>query len=316
LTENPAHVPVSTYRLQLIPGFGFREARAIVPYLSRLGISDCYVSPIFASRPGSTHGYDICDQNQLNAELGTREDFQAFCEALQQHSMGLLVDFVPNHMAIDPQANLKWRNVLENGPASQYAAFFDIDWDPVKPELKNEVLLPILDDQYGNVLEAGQLQIRFEHGGFSLQYQNHNLPLNPRQMRVLLSHKLDDLRGQLSEEDPDLRELLSIVFHLEHIPAFTETAPEMVVERDREKSVASERRESSATLQTTSASSTGRRATRLASICCTSFSTCSPIASPTGRRRCMRSITGAFLILMNWPESAWRIQPSSRPRMS
>ncbi len=237
----PEHIPASTYRLQLNPSFGFREAREVVPYLSALGITDCYVSPILAPRPGSTHGYDVCDHNRLNPELGTREDFQAFCDVLQEHSMGLVLDFVPNHMGIDPQANLQWRSVLENGPSSRFAGFFDIDWNPVKDELKDKVLLPVLDDQYGNVLEAGRLQIRFDNGSFSLQYADHNFPLNPRQTRQVLSHKLDSLRGQLGEDHADVRELLSIVFHLEHIPAFVETAPEMVTERDREKGVASQR---------------------------------------------------------------------------
>ena len=241
MTEQPARVPVSTYRLQLNPRFGFRKARDIVAYLAQLGITDCYVSPIFAASPGSMHGYDICDHNRLNSDLGTPEDFGQFCAALQQHSMGLLLDFVPNHMGIHPQANLKWRSILENGPSSPYAGFFDIDWDPVKPELKNKVLLPILDDQYGNVLEAGQLQVGFEAGNFVLQYANQNLPLNPRQTRELLRHRMDELRGQLNEDDPELRELLSIVFHLEHIPAFTETESSTVAERDREKTVASER---------------------------------------------------------------------------
>ena len=241
LTEQPTRIPTSSYRLQLHPGFGFREAREIVPYLSALGVTECYVSPFFASTPGSTHGYDICDHNRLNPELGSREDFQALCDALQQYSMGLLLDFVPNHMGIDPQSNLKWRSVLENGPSSPFASFFDIDWDPVKDELKNKVLLPILDDQYGNVLEAGQLQLHFEAGTFSLQYYGNNLPLNPRQMRLLLGHGLDALRTLMPEDDPDLRELLSIIFHLDHIPAFTERDAEQMADRDREKAVASER---------------------------------------------------------------------------
>ena len=237
----PQHIPASTYRLQLNPDFGFREAREVVPYLSALGITDCYISPILAPRPGSTHGYDVCDHNRLNPELGTREDFQALCETLHEHSMGLVVDFVPNHMGIDPQTNLQWRSVLENGPSSPFAGFFDIDWNPVKDELKDKVLLPVLDDQYGNVLESGRLQLRFEDGSFSLQYADFNFPLNPRQTRHLLSHKLERLRAQLGEGHADVRELLSIVFHLEHIPAFVETAPEMVAARDREKSVAAQR---------------------------------------------------------------------------
>lgn len=241
MSDQPTRIPTSTYRLQLNPSFVFRDAREVVPYLSALGITECYVSPFFASTPGSTHGYDICDHNRLNPELGSREDFDALCAALQQHSMGLVLDFVPNHMGIDPQANLKWRSVLENGPSSPFANFFDIDWEPVKDELKDKVLLPILDDQYGNVLEAGQLQLHFEAGSFSLQYYSNNLPLNPRQMRVLLGHGLDNLRSQLPEDDPDLRELLSIIFHLDHIPAFTERDSERMADRDREKAVAAER---------------------------------------------------------------------------
>ena len=241
MAEQPTRTPASTYRLQLNPTFGFRDAREIVPYLSALGVTDCYLSPIFAATPGSTHGYDIVDHNRLNSELGSPEDFQALCEALQQHSMGLLLDFVPNHMGIDPQANLKWRSVLENGPSSPFASFFDIDWEPVKDELKNKVLLPILEDQYGNVLEAGQLQIHFESGHFSLQHHTHNLPLNPRQMRVLLGHRLESFRTQMPEDDPDVRELLSIIFHLDHIPEFTETSSTSTADRDREKAVAAER---------------------------------------------------------------------------
>jgi (1->4)-alpha-D-glucan 1-alpha-D-glucosylmutase len=241
LTEQPTRTPASTYRLQLNPSFGFRDAREIIPYLSALGVTDCYLSPIFAATPGSTHGYDIVDHNRLNSELGSSEDFYALCGALQQHSMGLLLDFVPNHMGIDPQANLKWRSVLENGPSSPFARFFDIDWEPVKDELKNKVLLPMLEDQYGNILEAGQLQIHFESGHFSLQYHSLNLPLNPRQMRILLGHRLESLRVRMPEDDPDLRELLSIIFHLEHIPEFTETALERTMDRDREKAVASDR---------------------------------------------------------------------------
>ncbi|HEY1263961.1 MAG TPA: malto-oligosyltrehalose synthase, partial [Terriglobales bacterium] len=241
LTDSPSRIPVSSYRLQMNPKFGFRQAREAVPYLAQLGITELYLSPIFAARPGSMHGYDVCDHNRLNPELGTCEDFQSLCDALRQHSMGLILDFVPNHMGIDPQANLKWRSVLENGPSSPFARFFAIDWDPVKPELKDKVLLPILDDQYGNVLEAGHLQLRFAKGKFSLQVHEYDLPLNPRQATALLRHRLEEFQRRLPEDDPDLREYLSIVFHLEHLPGSTETSAELVAERDREKLVASDR---------------------------------------------------------------------------
>lgn len=241
MIDKPRHLPASTYRVQLSPGFGFNQAKDLVPYLSALGITDCYVSPILAPRPGSTHGYDVCDHNKLNPALGTDEEFRAFCIALQERSMGLVLDFVPNHMGVDPQANLQWRSVLENGPSSPFANFFDIDWTPVKAELRNKVLLPVLGDQYGNVLESGKLQICFEDGSFSLQYADLDFPLNPRQARLVLTHRLDHLRESAGDGNAELRELLSILFHLDHIPPFFETAPEMVEERDREKSIATQR---------------------------------------------------------------------------
>ena len=158
----PSRIPVSTYRLQFHRGFTFQDARALVPYLSRLGITECYCSPLLAACPGSTHGYDVCDHSSLNPEYGSREDFDSLASALASHNMGLILDFVPNHMGIDPSGNRWWRDVLGSGPSSRYAKYFDIDWDPVKTELKGKVLLPILGDQYGVVLESGQLQIRFQ----------------------------------------------------------------------------------------------------------------------------------------------------------
>ena len=237
----PSRVPVSTYRLQFHRGFRFREAEALIPYLARLGITECYCSPLLAACPGSSHGYDICDHSRLNPEYGTEEDFAAFADALASHGMGLILDFVPNHMGIDPSANQWWRDVLESGPSSRYARYFDIDWDPVKAELQGKLLLPILGDQYGSVLENGELQVQFEDGAFSLQYFECNLPLNPRQMRQLLEHNLPEWGGHPALEDPDLREFMSILFQLEHMPAYTETDLQRVLERHREKEVVRER---------------------------------------------------------------------------
>src|SRR5215475_12915720 len=136
MSPETARKPASTYRLQLNPAFSFADAEKIVPYLERLGVSDCYTSPILAARPGSTHGYDTVDHSRANPELGGDEGFLRFSETIRQHGLGLVVDFVPNHMSIDSRANLWWRSVLENGRSSPYANFFDIDWDPVKDELK------------------------------------------------------------------------------------------------------------------------------------------------------------------------------------
>ncbi len=232
--------PVSTYRLQLHHGFGFRDAQALVAYLSELGVTDCYTSPILKARPGSMHGYDICDHNALNPELGTEEDYERFVQELKDYRMGHILDFVPNHMGIDPETNPWWHDVLENGPSSPYARFFDILWNPIKPELKGKVLLPILGGPYGVVLERGEIRLDLEDGVFSIRYYEHHLPIDPKQYARILRHNLDTLEAELKDE-PTLREYLSIMTEFDNLPANTETAPERMVERQREKAVAQDR---------------------------------------------------------------------------
>ncbi len=234
----PRRRPLSSYRLQLGAGLDFPGAARLVPYLADLGITECYCSPILAARPGSSHGYDVCDHQRLSDELGGEVGFAELAGALKAHGMGLLVDFVPNHMAADPSANAWWRSVLENGPSSPFAEFFDIDWDPVKPELKGRLLLPILGDQYGVTLEAGHLRLVLAQGTIVLRYFEHDLPLNPRQLRQVLEHGLSGLQAALPQGDPDLVEFQSIVFHLEHLPAYTTTDRDRIDERRREKQVA------------------------------------------------------------------------------
>jgi (1->4)-alpha-D-glucan 1-alpha-D-glucosylmutase len=234
-------VPVSTYRLQLHHGFTFRNAAAAVPYLERLGITDCYCSPYLQARPGSTHGYDITDHTTLNTELGSEADFQALGSELRRRHMGQVLDFVPNHMGVDPVNNHWWRDVLENGPASPFARYFDIDWEPVKSELKGKVLLPVLGGPYGEVLERGELKLDFEDGAFVLRYFDTTWPLDPGQFPRVLSHGLEALQAKLPADDPQLQEFLSILTQLEHLPPTAETAPLRVAERQREKKVARER---------------------------------------------------------------------------
>jgi (1->4)-alpha-D-glucan 1-alpha-D-glucosylmutase len=229
-----ATIPTATYRLQFHQGFTFRDARALVPYLHELGISHVYASPFFRAMPGSTHGYDICDHNALNPEVGTREDFDALIGELHTHGLGLIADFVPNHMGIAEPQNQWWMDVLENGPSSPFARFFDIDWVPLKRELENKVLLPVLGDQYGRVLERGELRVHFAAGRFWLNYHALKLPLGPRSTRPLLKRTAERF-----PEPPT--ELMSILTALEHLPASTETMPEKVVERMREKAVISAR---------------------------------------------------------------------------
>jgi (1->4)-alpha-D-glucan 1-alpha-D-glucosylmutase len=234
-------IPVSSYRLQFHRGFRFADARELLPYLDALGVTDCYSSPFLKASPGSTHGYDICDHTQLNPEVGSEEDYAAFAAALAAHGMGQIIDFVPNHMGVDPAANPWWRDVLENGPCSPFADFFDIDWEPVKDELYEKVLLPILGDQYGLVLERGEMQLVFEDGTFTLRYFDHNLPINPRQITKVLEHDVESLQRDLGDEDPHFLEYLSITTSLRNLPIYTETEPARVAERRREKEVARER---------------------------------------------------------------------------
>jgi (1->4)-alpha-D-glucan 1-alpha-D-glucosylmutase len=230
-------VPLSTYRLQFQRSFTFGDAAAVVPYLKRLGITDCCASPYLMARPGSRHGHDICDHNRLDPELGTDDDYAAFVSALGAQQMGQILDVVPNHMGIDPLANPWWRDVLENGPSSPYARYFDIDWDPIKPELKGKLLLPILDDQYGVILERGELQLGFAEGCLFLQYGDSRLPVNPRQATRVYRQALAPLRERLPEDAPELLEFLSVITELQNLPPYTETDPERIGERQREKEV-------------------------------------------------------------------------------
>ncbi|HEX3412606.1 MAG TPA: malto-oligosyltrehalose synthase, partial [Stellaceae bacterium] len=180
MPETP--IPRATYRLQFHKGFGFRDAAALAPYLARLGISHIYASPYLKARPGSTHGYDIVDHNQLNPELGDEASFRDMVSAFRDSGLGQVLDFVPNHMGVGGADNPWWLDVLEWGPASEYARWFDIDWDPDRRYLRDKLLVPLLGDQYGAVLESGQLVLRFDPETGSLAvwaYDTHKLPINP-----------------------------------------------------------------------------------------------------------------------------------------
>ena len=230
-------IPLSTYRLQFNASFTFLDAARLIPYLDKLGITDCYASPYLKAAPGSSHGYDVVDPTVLNPEIGTEAEYQVFITALQEHGMGQLLDVVPNHMGIAGSANVWWQDVLENGPSSHYATFFDIDWTPVKPELENTVLLPILGDQYGIVLENQEIVLHYDDGQLFLQYYEHRLPLDPSTWSIILTFRQDDLLATLGESSPDLQEFQSIVTALSHLPLRTETDPERIAERYREKEV-------------------------------------------------------------------------------
>jgi len=230
-------LPVATYRLQFNAGFTFRQALQIVPYLARLSVSDIYASPLLHARAGSAHGYDVVAHHEFNPELGTREDFDDLCRALRDAGLGLILDVVPNHMAASSNENAWWRDVLENGPASPYASYFDIDWSPVKSDLENKLLLPVLGEPYGQALEAGLLRVFEEQGAFWLRYHEQRFPLAPRSYAFVLNQRLDELNSELGADHPDIIELLSILTAISNLPTFTETATERIQERQREKEV-------------------------------------------------------------------------------
>jgi len=200
MKEGRAHIPSATYRLQFHAGFTFRDALAILDYLADLGVSDIYASPYFQSAPGSTHGYDVSNHNRLNPAIGDDSDFRAFVAGLKQRGMGHILDFVPNHMGIGQSLNAWWMSVLEEGTASPYANYFDIDWHPGKEELANRVLLPILGDRYGKVLEDGEFKLGLKEGKFFLRYFETILPLNPRSYPLILKRALVGLDEPLTEK--------------------------------------------------------------------------------------------------------------------
>ncbi|WP_439815441.1 malto-oligosyltrehalose synthase [Zavarzinia sp. CC-PAN008] len=200
----------ATYRVQFSAAFTFRDCLAIVPYLAQLGISHLYASPFLKARAGSTHGYDIVDHNQLNPEIGSNEDFEALSDALAVHGIGLILDFVPNHMGVGQGDNAWWLDVLEWGPDSPHAASFDIDWNVPLPGRQNTVLLPILGDSYGAVLEAGDIQLRFdgEAGRIVGWYFDHCLPIRPNRYGEIVRRAVAHAGAG---ETPPGRALLDVV---------------------------------------------------------------------------------------------------------
>jgi len=234
-------IPIATYRLQFNREFKFVRAKEIVHYLSDLGISDIYASPYFKAKEGSLHGYDIVDPNRLNPEVGTEDDYNGLIDELRKFGMGQILDIVPNHMCVLTKDNLWWRDVLENGISSAYENFFDIDWEPVKKELRNKVLLPILGDQYGKVLENQEIKLSFEDGAFFIYYYDNKFPIRPQTYTLVLEHQIDELKNLLSGENLHLMELLSIITALKHLPPYTETEHEKMSERQREKEVTKKR---------------------------------------------------------------------------
>jgi (1->4)-alpha-D-glucan 1-alpha-D-glucosylmutase len=230
-------VPTATYRLQFNASFTFRDARAIVAYLQTLGISDCYASSYLRAVPGSGHGYDIADPTSLNPEIGSDEEYWSWIDALRHAGMGHILDVVPNHMGIARSANPWWMDVLENGPSSRYARFFDIEWQPIKDELADKVLLPILGDYYGSVLEDQRLTLEYRDGAFVVRYGDDWLPIAPD----TYPHLLHEALSEWNRSDADMDELRSIITAAENLPARTSHDANATSVRSREKEIVKRR---------------------------------------------------------------------------
>lgn len=234
----PLRVPRATYRLQLHSGFTFDDAARIVPYLSKLGVSHVYCSPIHRARPGSMHGYDVVAHDEINPELGGMPAFERFTRVLKDHGMGQLIDLVPNHMGVLGTDNRWWMDVLENGTASPYASHFDIQWEALAPGLTGKVLLPVLGDHYGAVLERGELQLRWEpaKGAFGVCYFDHFFPLAPQTFSLILD------RAATRVHDPKAAALLgAIAESSREMPSVSGEDADAVARRARDKKVLADR---------------------------------------------------------------------------
>jgi (1->4)-alpha-D-glucan 1-alpha-D-glucosylmutase len=237
----PVYTPSATYRLQFNKSFTFDDAAGLVDYLDELGITDIYASPFLMARPGSVHGYDVTDQSRFNPEIGDEASFSRLSAELQRHKMGLIADVVPNHMCITHPSNVWWWDVLENGPSSPFARYFDIDWHPPKAELVNKVLLPVLGDQFGRVLENQEIQIVYGDGQFHVSVYATPLPLAPGTWTMLLEPAVARLREKLGADHQHVAEMESMVTALSHLPGHTETDDAKIRERQREKEIVKRR---------------------------------------------------------------------------
>jgi (1->4)-alpha-D-glucan 1-alpha-D-glucosylmutase len=234
-----ARIPLATYRLQLHGEFTFRDATALVPYLAKLGVSHVYCSPFLRARPGSMHGYDIVDHDSLNPEIGSYADLEAFVARLREHGMAMMMDIVPNHMGVLAADNAWWQDLLENGPASTLADFFDVDWRPPAEYLANRVLLPILGDHYGVELAAGRLVLGFDPatGGFAVHYHSHRLPIDPREYPRIVALALPELESAGEDAALPAQALRSIVSAAAKLPRRDERRRALVDERNLQKEV-------------------------------------------------------------------------------
>jgi (1->4)-alpha-D-glucan 1-alpha-D-glucosylmutase len=233
-------IPRATYRLQFNGQFRFEHARKLVNYFDQLGVTDIYSSPLLQARHGSLHGYDVTDPSHLNVEIGSEQEFDALAAELKHHHMGLVLDIVPNHMAAASE-NPWWMDVLEDGPGSAYASFFDIDWHPPRTMLENKVLLPVLGRPYAQALENQELKLLFDEGGFYIRYHTLKLPVAPKSYLLILQYRMAELQQKLGSENPAFRELGGICAAATNLPERVALSMEMGGKRRMEREALKER---------------------------------------------------------------------------
>ena len=210
-------IPRATYRIQFNPSFGFQQAKEIVSYLAELGISDLYASPIFKARKGSPHGYDVVDPNQINPDLGTESDYAELAAEVARYKLGWLQDIIPNHMAYSHE-NAMLMDVFENGQASDYYNFFDVEWEHPHEGIRGRVLAPFLGSFFGEALEKGEIKLLYDEKGLRLAYYNMGFPLKIESYSHIFVYQLEGLKNRLGSDHPDLTKLLGIVYVLKNLP--------------------------------------------------------------------------------------------------
>jgi (1->4)-alpha-D-glucan 1-alpha-D-glucosylmutase len=226
---------VATYRQQFNSAFTFRAAHATLDYLRALGISDAYASSYLMAVPGSMHGYDVADPTRLNPEIGTEDDYRQWIDGLKALGMGHIIDLVPNHMGIAKAANPWWLDVLENGPSSRYARFFDIEWHPVKDELADKVLIPILGDQYGEVLERQELTLTYRDGAFLVRYYEESLPIAADTYQDIFAATIG--AWEVDHPGPDADELHVVLAASRNLPSRSDRDPDQIAVRARDTAI-------------------------------------------------------------------------------
>jgi (1->4)-alpha-D-glucan 1-alpha-D-glucosylmutase len=221
-------IPLATYRVQLQPDFGFEGAASVLDYLARLGVTHLYCSPYLQAAPKSQHGYDVVNYWRINTDLGGAEGYRLLRKALRDNRMGQVLDIVPNHMAISGRENVWWWDVLENGQASRYACYFDVEWDPAETRFGNKILLPILGSHFGRALEAGEIRLGRIGGRFFVRYYEHEFPASPESMAPLLAR---------AGETAGCPELVFIADSLTALPQASAGDKEGISRRHRDKEV-------------------------------------------------------------------------------